>query len=160
LPTCAYLAIARADAKPKRWEDAASSAPVNAARLLEQTGADEAAASGTAAHSQSAGDPLRLPYGAVPSQGRARSRSRLSPAVVHHWGVSMPVVRRLVFALNLAVASAAAAAPTTCLTDVFTLDDQRALAALRTATEAACPCATFTKRSAYQRCARTAIENA
>lgn len=67
---------------------------------------------------------------------------------------------RLLIAALLGVASAASAAPSNCLTDTWTLGDQRALAALRTATEAACPCATFTQRGAYQRCARGVIDDA
>lgn len=49
---------------------------------------------------------------------------------------------------------------TSCLTDPFTLGDQRGLAALRASTEAACPCAAFTSRGAYQRCARLIVEGA
>jgi predicted dienelactone hydrolase len=47
-----------------------------------------------------------------------------------------------------------------CLEGASTLPDQRDLAALRAALEAACPCASFTARSAFQRCAKTAIDTA
>ena len=66
----------------------------------------------------------------------------------------------IVCSLVLGLASAAPALTPSCLTDPWTLDDQRALAALRDTTEVACPCATATRRGSYQRCARTAIEDA
>jgi hypothetical protein len=47
-----------------------------------------------------------------------------------------------------------AGAATPCLTDPFTLDDRRALVALRVTTDATCPCDAFAQRRAYQRCAR------
>ena len=47
-----------------------------------------------------------------------------------------------------------------CLTGSSVLADQRALADLRTATGAACPCASFTAASAYRRCARGVVESA
>lgn len=52
-----------------------------------------------------------------------------------------------------------------CLTGGSTLGDQRALAALRTAIDAACPCASYTgqpgaKRSDYRRCARAVRDQA
>jgi len=53
---------------------------------------------------------------------------------------------------------ASAHAASTCLVAPFTLDDQRDLASLRVATEAACPCATATSRGTYQRCARGVID--
>jgi predicted dienelactone hydrolase len=56
----------------------------------------------------------------------------------------------------LLVGAAHAAAP--CLTGPSTLGDQRALAALRTTTEATCPCASTTRRRAWRRCARGAVE--
>jgi predicted dienelactone hydrolase len=57
-----------------------------------------------------------------------------------------------------------AAAEDACLAGGSTLTDQRALAALRAATETACPCASFTGgagkgTSAYQKCARTVLTN-
>ncbi len=61
--------------------------------------------------------------------------------------------------VTLALA-AAAAAQDACLTGDSTLADQRALAALRAATDASCPCASFTGalgRRRYERCARTEI---
>lgn len=58
------------------------------------------------------------------------------------------------------VALWAAPASSTCLQDPFALEDTRALAALRTATEAACPCASFSSRGAYQRCARGILDGA
>ncbi|MEO8603120.1 MAG: dienelactone hydrolase family protein [bacterium] len=60
----------------------------------------------------------------------------------------------------LAPAAPAGAAATTCLTAPFTLDDQRALAALRAATDTTCPCASFSSRGAYQRCARGVLDGA
>lgn len=47
-----------------------------------------------------------------------------------------------------------------CLAGASLLPDQRQLAALRTATDAACPCASFTNRRGYQRCARHALHAA
>src|SRR5262245_35122795 len=44
-----------------------------------------------------------------------------------------------------------------CLTGDSTLGDQRALAALADATEAACPCAAATKSKTYQRCAKDVL---
>ncbi|HJQ84443.1 MAG TPA: prolyl oligopeptidase family serine peptidase [Candidatus Binatia bacterium] len=67
------------------------------------------------------------------------------------------IVTTLVVALGFPVLAAAQDA---CLTGASTLGDQRAFAALRTSTQSACPCASFTKRSAYQKCARAAIEGA
>lgn len=68
-------------------------------------------------------------------------------------------MRRLWFAvLILLLARAAGAQP--CLREPATLDDQRALAALRSATESACPCASFTRPGAYRRCARTVTNDA
>ncbi|MBX3024071.1 alpha/beta hydrolase [bacterium] len=72
----------------------------------------------------------------------------------------MTVANRLWLVLLLGVASSASARSSSCLTDAWTLEDQRALAALRAATETACPCATFSRRGAYQRCARAAIDDA
>ncbi len=59
----------------------------------------------------------------------------------------------------------AGAAQDKCLTGASTLSDQRAIASLRTATETACPCASFTgapgaTAGAYQKCARTVLNNA
>ncbi len=67
---------------------------------------------------------------------------------------------RLAFALSVLLAPVAFAAPSTCLQPSFTLGDQRALDALRVATEAACPCASFSKRGPYQRCARDVMDAA
>ena len=66
-------------------------------------------------------------------------------------------------AVTLAVSTAAA--EDNCLTGSSTLADQRAFADLRSATDAACPCASFTgapgaTASVYQKCARTALNNA
>ena len=58
------------------------------------------------------------------------------------------------------VAALPAAAQDKCLTGASTLPDQRDLAALRTSTDAACPCATFTSRADYQKCARGALDAA
>jgi predicted dienelactone hydrolase len=66
--------------------------------------------------------------------------------------------RALITAIILLFARAAGAQP--CLSEPATLDDQRALAALRSATETACPCASFSRRGAYQHCARVATNNA
>src|SRR5262249_40042523 len=67
---------------------------------------------------------------------------------------------RPTLAATLLLASVAHAATTICLTDTCALDDERALAALRTATNAACPCDGFTSRGAYQRCTRDVIDTA
>lgn len=67
-------------------------------------------------------------------------------------------VAGLFFALLLLFASAVRADD--CLSGTDTLGDQRALAALRTATETACPCTSFTTRGTYQRCARGVINAA
>jgi predicted dienelactone hydrolase len=70
-------------------------------------------------------------------------------------------MRRLLLALaTTLLATHAASAATNCLKDDFALGDQRAFAALRTATEATCPCAAATSRGTYQRCARSAVETA
>jgi predicted dienelactone hydrolase len=65
----------------------------------------------------------------------------------------------------LALSWSPARATDKCLTGASTLADQRALVTLRTATETACPCANFTgapglTASAYQKCARTVLNNA
>jgi dienelactone hydrolase len=62
--------------------------------------------------------------------------------------------------LASALLAAPAAAEDACLTGAANLADQRALVALRAATEAACPCGAFTRRHAYQRCAREALRAA
>jgi predicted dienelactone hydrolase len=75
-------------------------------------------------------------------------------------------MRRLVLvALALAFSWTSASAADKCLTGASTLGDQRALANLRTATETACPCASFTgapglTKGAYQKCARTVLNDA
>jgi dienelactone hydrolase len=58
------------------------------------------------------------------------------------------------------IALALPAAAQDCLTGAFTLPDQRGLASLRTDTEAACPCASFVRRSEYQTCARDVLKAA
>src|SRR2546427_2711173 len=50
-----------------------------------------------------------------------------------------------------------AAAQDACLSGDSTLPDQLALAALRSDTETACPCASATSRPAYRRCARDVL---
>jgi predicted dienelactone hydrolase len=62
--------------------------------------------------------------------------------------------------LVIALAAPAAAAPSTCLQEPFALEDQRALATLRTTTEQICPCAAYTSRGLYQRCARAVLDQA
>lgn len=72
-------------------------------------------------------------------------------------------MRRMVLPLLIAVAAALAAPPSAgardaCRTGASALADQRALAALRSAIDAACPCASFDgtqgkTRSGYRRCA-------
>ncbi|HEY8514851.1 MAG TPA: hypothetical protein VIS07_04970 [Candidatus Binatia bacterium] len=61
--------------------------------------------------------------------------------------------------VSLAALDGAAAAPDKCLTGASVLDDQRQLASLRAAIDAACPCESFDgsrgkDRSAYRKCAR------
>ena len=56
--------------------------------------------------------------------------------------------------LVLLLLSAPVNAQDACLSGASTLGDQRAIRALRDATEAACPCAAATRRGEYQRCAR------
>ncbi|MEW6273387.1 MAG: hypothetical protein AB1689_29255 [Thermodesulfobacteriota bacterium] len=68
-------------------------------------------------------------------------------------------MRTLIAAAALLLATGAAGAQDKCLTGAATVDDQRDLAALRAAIEAACPCASFdgsrgNDRSAYRKCAR------
>lgn len=68
----------------------------------------------------------------------------------------------LLLAVALALPQAAGAA-TACLTGDTVLADRRALAALRAATDAACPCASFAggrARGRYQRCARIEMRTA
>lgn len=80
-------------------------------------------------------------------------RRRPAPRAPRHSTALLPL-------LLVLVAAPAAAAPSTCLRGTSWLEDQRALAALRTATEAACPCATATSRGAFQRCARGVLAGA
>ena len=70
--------------------------------------------------------------------------------------------RAWLLALLLAVLGAVrpARAKDTCLAGEASLGDRRAFAALRDATETACPCATARSRGAYQRCARRALRTA
>ncbi|MDX2166685.1 MAG: hypothetical protein SF182_06460 [Deltaproteobacteria bacterium] len=70
----------------------------------------------------------------------------------------MRTLHAVVALASLLVGAAAGAQP--CLDEPATLEDQRAIAALRGATEAACPCASFTARGAYQRCARVVASDA
>jgi predicted dienelactone hydrolase len=63
------------------------------------------------------------------------------------------------------IAASLASAVDQCLTGGSALSDQRALTSLRAATETRCPCASFTggpgaTTAAYQRCARTAVNDA
>ena len=60
----------------------------------------------------------------------------------------------------LLVAALPAGAQDRCLTGASTLPDQRDLAALRTATETACPCASAVARSDYQKCAKIELSAA
>ena len=68
-------------------------------------------------------------------------------------------------AVVVAITLSSAVAQDKCLTGPSTLPDERALVSLRTATETACPCASFTgapgaTASSYQKCARTVLTNA
>src|SRR5262249_30768604 len=65
----------------------------------------------------------------------------------------------LALALWLAVV-VPSAAEDPCLTGASTLTAQRALAWLRPATDAACPCASFARRRDFQTCARGVIGDA
>lgn len=71
------------------------------------------------------------------------------------------LANRLLVAAALAMFGAAAASPAaaapTCAAAAVTLDDQRDLAALRAAVDAACPCDAFDKRGAYRRCTRDVL---
>jgi dienelactone hydrolase len=62
------------------------------------------------------------------------------------------------------IAALGLAAPVTaqdqCLTGASVLPDQRAIAALRAATDTACPCGSFTKAAAYRSCARDVLRGA
>ena len=62
-----------------------------------------------------------------------------------------------VLALSCVVLQAPARADDACLTGDSTLSDQRSLASLAGATEAACPCAAATSGRIYQRCARDVL---
>jgi dienelactone hydrolase len=64
-------------------------------------------------------------------------------------------------ALAAALALAAPAiAQDQCLTGASVLPDQRAIAALRAATDTACPCAAFTRPAAYRSCAKGVLRGA
>jgi hypothetical protein len=63
----------------------------------------------------------------------------------------------LVLALSSLVLQAPARADDACLTGDSTLSDQRSLASLADATEAACPCAAASSGRSYQRCARDVL---
>lgn len=69
----------------------------------------------------------------------------------------MTLVRIALAGLMLLASEAHGA--TTCLTDPFTLEDQRALAAVRAATEATCPC-DAARASGHRRCARAVLDAA
>ncbi|HEV7734839.1 MAG TPA: hypothetical protein VGR62_21900 [Candidatus Binatia bacterium] len=67
-------------------------------------------------------------------------------------------MRTVVLALALLLAALSpATAQDACLTGASTLGDQRALADLREATEAACPCGAATSRGIWQKCARNVL---
>jgi len=73
--------------------------------------------------------------------------------------VSVPGMRIALLAILCgALLPVASRAQDACLTGDSTLGDQRALAALADATEAACPCAAATKSKTYQRCAKDVLE--
>jgi dienelactone hydrolase len=61
--------------------------------------------------------------------------------------------------VGLLLLSPAARAQDACLTGDSTLGDERALAALGTATEAACPCAEAVNGKTYQRCAKNVLKS-
>jgi predicted dienelactone hydrolase len=63
----------------------------------------------------------------------------------------------LVLLLALLLSAGPVTAEDACLAGGSVLEDERALAALRAATEAACPCAAATRRGPYQRCARATL---
>jgi len=72
---------------------------------------------------------------------------------------------RVLALLGVLTALSPAVAQDKCLTGASTLSDQRALVSLRTATETACPCASFTgapglTARTYQKCAGTVLNNA
>src|SRR5512144_2210302 len=72
---------------------------------------------------------------------------------------------RVLALLAVLTALSPAAAQDKCLTGASTLSDQRALVSVRTATETACPCASFTGAAgstarAYQKCAGTVLNDA
>ncbi len=70
-------------------------------------------------------------------------------------------MRALLVALVLALtAPLAASADDACLTGASELGDRRAIAALRDATDTACPCATTGTRREYQRCAKLVMLDA
>jgi len=64
------------------------------------------------------------------------------------------------FPVLLLLLAGTARAEDACLAGASTLDDQRALRALRDATETACPCAAASRRGQYQRCARDVADAA
>jgi predicted dienelactone hydrolase len=63
-------------------------------------------------------------------------------------------MKAALLALSLILLGAIAGAEDACLTGASLLADQRAIAALRAATEAVCPCASFAMRQTYRKCAR------
>lgn len=70
-------------------------------------------------------------------------------------------MRALTLGLFLLLSLAASApADDACLTGASTLDDQRALATLRSTTESTCPCASAASRGTWQRCARDVLDGA
>jgi predicted dienelactone hydrolase len=69
-------------------------------------------------------------------------------------------MRALLVALTVALLAPLTFADDACLTGASELGDRRAIAALRDATEAACPCATTGTRRTYQRCAKMVLADA
>lgn len=98
------------------------------------------------------------------AQGRGRPVLRRSAAPSKRSDMTTTRLVRLALLLLLCAGSLLRApnawAQDACLTGSSTLADQRSLAALRASLESACPCASFTRRTAYQRCARGAIKAA
>ncbi len=74
--------------------------------------------------------------------------------------MTRPIIVRSAIVFLALLSSRTATAANTCLQEPFSLGDQRALAALRTATETTCPCDAAATRGSYQRCARGAIDDA
>lgn len=66
----------------------------------------------------------------------------------------------VLLALGLSLLALPALGQDACLTGASTLGDQRALASFRADTEAQCPCASFSRRGEYQRCANGVVQAA